>query len=125
MTLELAKSLLGLLAPEVVINNFKLVSLEEKTGVITLRFEEFPELVPSILTGGAFKENGFMNKIELHTFPQKGKSCYLQIFRRRWLDKESGKSYCNNYDLHKKGIKATEELGAFLKKNNRSRAYTI
>ncbi len=125
MTLELAKSLLGLLAPEVVINNFKLVSISENTGGITLRFEELTDLVPTVLQGRVFKENGFMNKIELHTFPQKGKSCYLQIFRRRWFDNQSGKSYCNNYDLHKKGIKATDELGAFLKKNNRPRADTI
>ncbi len=119
MTLELSESLLSLLAPAVVINNFKLVSISENTGGIILRFEELSDLVPAFLHGRNFKENGFMNKIELHTFPQKGKSCYLQIFRRRWLDKESDKSYYNDYDLHKKGIKATDELGAFLKKNNR------
>ncbi len=120
MTLELIKSILHFLAPKVVIDNFELVSVNEYPDYYTLEFEELSELVPDELSGCDFKLSGFTNKIELHTFPQKGKSCYLHIKRRKWTDKKTGKIYSNNYNLHKEGSKATNELGAFLKKNNRS-----
>ncbi len=116
MTLELAKSLLSFLAPSVVIENFELVSIEEKSEYFVLGFEEFKHLVPSELSGCDFKLSGFKNKIELHTFPQKGKAYFLHIRRRNWVDKKTEKSYCNHYDIHKQGMKTTHELGVFLKK---------
>ena len=119
MTLELAKSLLGFIAPDIIIENFELVSIQEYPDYYTLEFEELESLIPSELLGCDVKLNGFANKLELHTFPQKGKSCYLHIKRRKWLDKSTGKTYSNNYDIHKEGMKATNELGIFLKRNNR------
>ena len=125
MNLELAKSLLSFIAPDVVIENFELVSIKENTEYFILKFEENESLVPSELSCRDFKLNGFENKLELHTFPQKGKSCYLNIYRRKWVDKQTGKTYSNDYNLHKKGMKATNELGEFLKKNNRNLSNTI
>ncbi len=122
MTIELLHNLLGFIAPPEVINNFELVSFKEQSNCIILKFEELAKLVPSDLEGKKFKLCGFANKIELHTFPQKGKSCYLHINRRKWEDLETGEIYSNHYDLHKKGMKATDDFGAFLKKNNRFRA---
>ena len=116
MTLELAKSLLGFLAPSIVTDNFELVSILEQSNSFVLEFEEFKELVPSKLSGCEFKLNGFENPVELHTFPQKGKSCFLRICRRKWVDKQTGKSYSNKYDLHRPGMKTTDELGDFLLK---------
>ena len=117
MTPELVQSLLGFVAPEIVMDNFELVSFQENTGYFVLEFEEHKHLVPDELSGRSFKLNGFENKLELHTFPQKGKSCYLHIRRRKWCDNETGKSFSNEYNLHKKGMKSTDELGIFLKKN--------
>lgn len=116
MTLELAKSLLSFIAPDIVTDNFELVSVQEKSAYFILEFEEFKNLVPSELSGFDYKLSGFENKLELHTFPQKGKACYLHIRRRKWVDKQSGKSYSNEYDLYEKGMKTTRELGTFLKK---------
>ena len=116
MTLELAKSLLGFIAPDIVTENFELVSIQEKSEYFILEFKEFENLVPSDLSGCDFKLSGFENKLELHTFPQKGKACYLHIHRRKWADKQTGKTYSNHYDIHKQGMKTTHELGVFLKK---------
>ena len=116
MTLELAKTLLGFIAPPIVTNNFELVSIQEKGDALFLNFEENKNLVPIELSDRSFRLSGFENKLELHTFPQKGEPCYLNIRRRRWVDKESGKSYSNQYDFHEQGMKTTRELGAFLKK---------
>ena len=95
MTLELAKSLLSFIAPTVVTENFELVTIQEKSEYFILEFKEYASLVPPELSGCDFKLSGFENKLELHTFPQKGKACYLQIYRRRWVDKQTGKSYNN------------------------------
>ena len=116
MTLELAKSLLSFLAPSVVTDNFELMSIREETNNFVLEFEEFSNLVPSELSGCEFKLNGFENPVELHTFPQKGKSCFLRIRRRKWVDKQTRRSYSNKYDLHRPGMKTTDELGDFLLK---------
>lgn len=117
MKLELAEFLLSFVAPKVVRDNFKLVSAQENTEHFVLEFEEYKHLVPEELLSRDFKLNGFENKLELHTFPQKGKSCYLHIRRRKWYDNETCKSFSNDYNLHKKGMKATDELGDFIKKN--------
>lgn len=116
MKLELAEFLLSFVAPKVVRDNFQLVSAQENTEHFVLEFEEYKHLVPEELLGRDFKLNGFENKLELHTFPQKGKSCYLHIRRRKWYDNETDKSFSNDYNLHKKGMKATDELGDFIKK---------
>ena len=116
MDLSLAKTLLDFLAPKEVTNNFELVSILDKEDYFILEFEEKVSLMPSEFSGCEVKQNGFMNKIELHTFPQKGKACYLHIQRRRWTDKSTNQCYCNNYSFHKPGMKATTELGDFLKK---------
>jgi len=125
MKKEISKSLLELLAPEVIIDHFELVSIRENSDCFILEFEELAEMIPTELTGCEVKLSGFTNKIELHTFPQKGKSTYLHIKRRKWEDKSTGKSYSNHYDLHKEGMKATDELGDFLKKNDRGRTNKI
>jgi len=119
MTLELIQSLLGFVTPKEIIDNFELVSINEKSDTIVLEFEELSDLVPEKLKGKRYKNNGFWNKIDLHTFPQKGKSCLLHIKRRKWEDQESGKSYGNHYELHPEGMKATKDFGAFIKKNHR------
>ena len=116
MNLELAKSLLSFLAPSIVTDNFELVSIREELDSFVLDFEEFAELVPPELSACEFKLNGFENPIELHTFPQKGKKCFLRIRRRKWTDKQTGRSYSNKYNLHKPGMKTTDELGDFLLK---------
>ncbi|MCP4015686.1 MAG: hypothetical protein GY735_06155, partial [Delftia sp.] len=125
MNLEIVKSLLSFIAPSDVIDNFELVSIDETSDHLILQFEEFKNLVPKGLSDCDTKLNGFESKLELHTFPQKGKACYLHIYRRRWLDKETGKSHSNNYNLYNQGMKATAELGALLKKNYRRPTDTV
>ncbi len=116
MDLSLFRNLLSFLVPDEISKNFDLVTISEKSDYFILELEEKSDLVPKELSGHNVKLNGFMNKVELHTFPQKGKACYLHIKRRRWTDKSSNKSYSNSYSFHKPGMKATDELGDFLKK---------
>ena len=118
MDKSLSESLLSIVASEEVVSHFELVSISETDDYFILKLEEYSDLIPSSLEGKSVKLNGFENKLELHTFPLKGKSCFLHIYRRKWSDKDTGISYSNNYTFHKTGMKATDELGFYLKKNH-------
>lgn len=113
---DLYSGLLNLIAPKELVENFELVEIVENTGSISLLFEELASKVPKSLEGKDVVLDGFMNKVELQTFPLKDKTVYFVVRRRRWKEKNSPKeSYSNPYDLHIDGMKTTKEFGAFLK----------
>jgi hypothetical protein len=115
-TKDLHQELLKLVAPETITANFDLKDITEKKDSILLLFEEKPERIPADLKGKEVIMDGFVNTLELQTFPLKDKTVYFAIRRRRWKEKcTSNKSYSNTYDLHDNGMKTTKEFGAFLK----------
>jgi len=115
-THELYKELVKLIAPNEITNNFELKEIVENTSTISLLFEEKQEKIPKELQGKEIVLDGFVNTIELQTFPLKEKTVFLVVRRRRWKEKGiSDPSYTNQYELHEKGMKTTKEFGAFLK----------
>ena len=119
-TSELVDLLLGLIAPEEIIKNFTVVKIVEAKGAITIVFEEKTDRIPEELLGKEVVLDGFLNTLELQTFPLKDKTVYFAIKRRRWKEKSTEeKSYSNAYDLHDQGMKTTKEFGAFLKEELR------
>jgi len=116
MVIEAMQELVKLIAPGVISEKFEFKAVEEKSETITLFFEEKPCLIPEELQGKEVVQDGFLNSIELQTFPLKDKAVYLSLKRRRWKEKGSqGPSYNNSYELHRKGMKTTNEFGDFLK----------
>ncbi len=109
------RGLLKLMVPEVIVTHFDLKEIIEKPSSITLMFEEKPDRIPKALEGEDVSLDGYMNKVELQTFPLKDKTVYLAIRRRRWKKKGEKQSYSNSYDLHIEGMKTTKEFGDFLK----------
>ena len=110
------QDLLSLIVPKEITDNFELIEIVEKEHMITLSFEEKPSRVPAELEGKIAVLDGYLNQIELQTFPLKDKTVYLAVRRRRW--KEQGTitpSHSNTYELHIEGMKTTREFGAFLK----------
>jgi len=117
---HLYEDLLRLVVPQLIADNFILVRIIEKESSITLYFEEKPELIPDKLKDKESVLDGFVNKVELQTFPLKDKTVYLAIRRRRWKERnKAGISYSNTYDLHIEGMKTTKEFGSFLKEELR------
>lgn len=112
---ELFSGIIELIAPGEISKHFEVVSIEEKNDTILIIFEEKKDLIPKELSGKQAVLDGFLNPLALQTFPLKDKSVYLVVKRRRW--KEVGKTtgYFNTYDLHRKGMKTTNEFGDFLK----------
>ena len=115
---KMEKELISLFVPENILEHFEYEKLEEVSGVIRIHLIEKkdPNHYPKAILGkGPRSLNGFMNPIELQTFPAKGKEVFLYLKRRRWKLEGSNTSYYNNYSFSEKGMKATKEFGIFLK----------
>lgn len=112
----LYQELLKLIVPKEITDNFELIEIIERTNMITLSFEEFSSRIPKPLQGEEVVLDGYLNQLELQTFPLKDKTVYIALRRRRWKEKgDSKQSYSNTYELHVEGMKTTKEFGAFLK----------
>lgn len=113
MLVELSK----VFFPLEVAENFEINEINYYKDYIIIRFNELPESVPPELSDveGIIKD-GFLNPIELQSFPSKGKPVYLKLYRRRWKIQGEQKTYWNNYNLKPEGIKATRRFAFFVKK---------
>lgn len=112
----LYEELLKLIVPKEITDNFELIEIVEKTNMITLSFEELTHRIPKALSGKEVVLDGYLNQLELQTFPLKDKTVYIALRRRRWKEKgDNTQSFSNTYELHVEGMKTTKEFGAFLK----------
>ena len=113
---SILQSLFKVLFPEIINLHFEITSVKEYKDRIEIKMEELAELVPSALSAEEeINLDGFCNPIELQSFPLKGKSVYLRLYRRRWKAKGKKPHYSNSYDIHPEGVKATKEFASFLK----------
>jgi hypothetical protein len=114
--------LIKLFAPSYVLEHFEYEKYQEESGVIRIYLIEkqdikhipkgLPRKIDAVL-------NGFMNPVEIQTFPTQAKEVFLYLIRRRWKEKGSNISYYNTYNFCQEGMKATKEFGAFLKEIGR------
>ncbi len=89
-----------------------MVTVNEKKESITITLDEMANLIPQGLKGKDAVLDGFLNPIGLQTFPLKDKTVYFSVKRRRWKERgKTDKSYHNIYDLHRQGMKTTNEFG--------------
>lgn len=111
--------LLELIIPKEILFSFDTESMKESEDIVEIHLVE-KELIPAELSGKQAVLNGFMNQIELQSFPIQGRTCYLKLKRRRWkIQGTTDSTNCHNeYDFAAKGTKATKLFGAFLKENS-------
>lgn len=95
--------------------NFEIVKLKEKKKEWILEMVEKKDQVPKEAKHKKLVLNGYKEIVEIMDFPFKGKIMYQRFKRRRWIDKSTGETYYNTYDLHPKGMKTTYEFADFLK----------
>ena len=115
---ELQGRILSLLIPEEILVSFEIERLKESEEIVEIELVE-KELIPAQLTGKPAVLNGYMNPIELQSYPIQGRKCYLKLKRRRWkVQGTTDSTNCHNvYDFAAEGTKATKMFGAFLKEN--------
>lgn len=107
--------LYSLLIPEEILTSFKIDSITEKEEDLFIYLTEKESCLPS--TDVDLVQNGFMNPLELNSFPIAGKRCFLMLKRRKWKLRgiDGSSSYTNTYNFTLEGTKATRSFGSFLK----------
>jgi hypothetical protein len=112
--LELSKDLLKLILPELLITHFDLISHKTEEGTLHLYFEEKKD-TPKEERHRILIAHGFHKEIVVQDFPLRGKSVFLHIKRRRWLDKGTNEIVQRDWELVAQGTRMTVEFAAFLK----------
>lgn len=112
--LELSLDLLKFILPELLVTHFDLVSHKTESGTLHLYFEEKKD-TPKEEKHRILIAHGFHKEIVAQDFPLRGKSVYLHVKRRRWLDKGTGAIVQRDWDLVAQGTRMTIEFAAFLK----------
>ena len=113
-TLELSLDLLKFILPEVLLTHFDLVSHKTEDGTLHLYFEEKKD-TPKEEKHRILIAHGFHKEIVIQDFPLRGKTVFLHIKRRRWLDKSTNEIVQRDWDLVAQGTRMTVEFAAFLK----------
>jgi len=98
---------------------FELVNVEEKQKEFNMTLREKKSFIPTKLQGVNVVLNGFMEPIEIIDFPLQGKLMYITFLRRRWKKQGGSRSYFNEYEFHRPGMKTTDAFGDFLKELDR------
>ena len=116
------RDLIDLIVPSEITAHFVFESYEEVSGVYVIHMTEKDDVShihKELLHDGKAVLDGYMNPIDLQTYPLKGKEVFIRLRRRRWKKKGTSKGYSNTYQFNESGIKATREFGAFLKEIGR------
>lgn len=119
---ELLDQFSRLFVPEEILAHFEVTGLDQGDQIIIIDLVEKNDVLhipKSILHDGKSVKDGYLNTIEIQTFPAQGKEVFLRLKRRRWKVKGRTKGYHNTYDFIDEGMKATKEFGAFLKEIGR------
>lgn len=106
--------LLKLILPELLITHFDIVNHKTEDGILHFYFEEKKD-TPKEEKHRVLIAHGFHKEISIQDFPLRGKSVYLHIKRRRWLDKTNKGVVQRDWDLVAQGTRMTIEFAAFLK----------
>ena len=108
------KSLIKLLLPEGILDYFDVKHVSTTDGVINIYLEELNS-IPAEFQGHKLTSKGFFEEIKVQDFPIRGKTSYLYIKRRRWLNESTGDTVYRDWELVAKGTRLTKDFAAFLK----------
>lgn len=111
---EHLQALARFILPEEIIDNFDIVGIEEKSGVLHIRLDE-QAVLPSGYTADTISPNGFFPSCRVYDFPIRDRKVVLHIRRRRWVEKATGKSLSRSWEMTAGGTRYTVGFAAFLK----------
>lgn len=100
--------------PTEILEYFEVVEVKENQGELTFHLDEKNNL-PQDFPEGDYESKGFAAPVKIQDFPIRDKAVFLQVRRRKWIEKHTGRIYSRTWDLTAEGTKYTKEFGAFLK----------
>ena len=115
--MDLSLDLLKLILPELLVSHFELTNHHTKQGSLHLYFEEKKDK-PKEEFRRDLIAHGFHKEISIQDFPLRGKTVFLYIKRRRWLDKANKQIVQRDWNLITQGTRMTVEFAVFLKALN-------
>ena len=107
---ELARCIL----PREISDAFVLVDVQQFEDEIHLYLDE-DDHRPEEYKWEDLSPNGFYEEIVLQDFSVRDRRMIWHVRRRRWIEKESGKSVSRDWNLVAKGTRHSKEFAAFLK----------
>ena len=96
------------------LDHFTPVHVTETPGDIIIHLEE-RDILQNPILGHEYEKNGFYESARINDFPLRDRRVTLNVKRRRWIDRTTGKSVGNTYELTEKGTRHSKEFAAFLK----------
>ena len=108
------EKLIKYILPKEITEYFDLVAVKEKDGVLTICLEE-KNIQPEEHKDKPIESKGFSPPVKIQDFPIREWTVNLEIRRRLWRDKSTGKVYSRNWELTTQGTSYTKEFGLFLK----------
>jgi len=104
------RTILKLLLPEFLVDNFQVVKVEDISTIIDIYLEEKKEF-----NDPNYISHGFHKEFKIKDFPLRGKQVSLYIKRRRWIHKETKEVISKDWNIIAKGTRMTTEFASFLK----------
>ena len=111
--------LLRAILPDVLIDNFDVASFEKTDSRFDIYLDEKKVMMRVDKKRGMVISYGFGDYHVIKDFPIRGRSTYLHVRKRKWLDKDTGEIFSYDWDLSEfDETRLNAEFVAFLKEGN-------
>lgn len=103
--------------------DFEIEKITKEDTSYIIRVVEKTANIPKELQGKNTVFNGYCDVVRIVSSPFNNRLIYFDVYRRKWKEKGSYgsvESYTNDYTLHPKGAKITQEFADFLKELDES-----
>lgn len=100
-------------------DNFDFVDYKESDSCLEYWLDEREYMSREDYKKGTVHPYGFAESKKIQDFPIRGRSVYLYIRRRKWIDRSTGEIFTYDFDdLCADGSKLSPEFVAFLKEED-------
>ncbi len=100
-------NLLQFILPEELLEYFDLIDAQTTSDSYTFHLSE-KNIHPKEYTGQKLQSKRFFDDETVRDFSLRGKVYYLKIKRRKWLNEDTGKIVCRNWELVANGTRMTK-----------------
>lgn len=100
--------------PKEFVEYFDLIGIESKGDQLVFSLDE-KNIIPPEHEDKNLESKGFVPPVQILDFPIRDKAVILRVRRRKWKNKETGKTYTRSWELKADGTSYTKEFAFFLK----------
>lgn len=112
--LSMLQEFVKMFFPHEIAENFLITGIESTPESVLIHLEE-KDVLHHPEAGHEYEKNGFYPASEIRDFPLRERRVTLSVKRRRWIDRTTGRSVSNRYDLVAEGTRHSKEFASFLK----------